>query len=427
MTARERQVLIVITMAAFECALIGVTYRLWLGTTEFPAVSLPGWTIDAASRQALSICLLGCCGATILTGIRQWRALRRAKTTASENNASTEGGPSFDGLSTAVRVTVGGAALFATLCAIANQHCLQAWHWLFMIVMTFAATLRPSKFFPSLMLVLAGVYLCSGLSRITLSTQPNATEMIVQAIMKFCLPANIAGDLQWIHRLAIVAACGEILAGVLLFSRRTQRMGLILACVMHLCLILALGPFGLKHHWGVILWNVCFLCLLPLVVVKPDMKQPVRFPIADAWPGICVLTFSLSGLLSISDNWPSWQLYSSRPETWELWLDSSTAEQLPVPLKKYVASGTLTGDWVVLKLDRWALDATGAPIYPEDRFLCAVIVEVLAQLKDPVFAVQIDEPEVLWWKRRTRELTSQEALDQERQRWLFPPSKPEHR
>ncbi len=425
MTARERQVLIVITITVFECALIAVTNRLWLGVADFPALPLIGLAVSTSVRRVLGFCLLGCCGATLVTGLRQWRRIRQQAGETPDCKVESEDSASTEGLSLPTRVTAGCAAVFAICSAVANQHCLQAWHWLFIIVMMLAVTLKPRMFLPSLTLVFASVYLCSGLSRVTLSTQPNATEMIVQAIMRFFLPANVAGDLRWIRFLATVATCGEILAGVLLFFGKTQRIGLAMAVLMHLSLILALGPFGLNHHWGVILWNACFLCLLPLALIRPNKRQQVRVAVSEIWPGLCVLTFSLSGLLGIADNWPSWQLYSSRPETWELWLDSSTAEQLPSHLKKYVASGTMIGDWVVLKLDRWALDATGAPIYPEDRFLCAVIFEILAQLKDPVFAVQIDEPEVMWWKRRTRELTSQEALDQERQRWLFPPSKPE--
>lgn len=413
MTERERHLLIVLAAASFECVLIAVTYRLWLGGSDFPAVPLIGWSFSNVTRRILGIGLIGSCGATVVMSCRKWMQLR-------QSTRATQGIQMLDtrseltgGLPLSVRLAASVTAVFALLCAVANQHCLQAWHWLFLIVMSFAAALNARAFLASIALVLASVYLCSGLSRITLSSQPNATEMIVQSLMKFILPAQVAGDLRWISIFSIAATCGEIFAGILLLSRRTQRSGLIMAVLMHLSLMLALGPLGLNHHWGVILWNTFFLCLMPLAFLRKPQASGMR--LTEAWPGLCLLAFSLSGLVGIADNWPSWQLYSSRPETWELWLETSAADQLPPTLKPYLSTGTITGDWAVLKLDRWSLAATGAPIYPEDRFLCAVIEDVIRPMKQPVFRVLIDEPELAWWKRRTRELNSVEGLEQERQ------------
>ena len=414
MTERERQVLIVLAAALFECVLIAVTYRLWLGGSDFPAVPLIGWSVSNAIRRILGIGLIGSCSATVIASCRQWMQLLQSTKANPVNQALDTASVVSDRLPLSVRLVASVTAVFGLLCALANQHCLQAWHWLFLIVMTFAATLTARQFHRSIALVLASVYLCSGLSRITLSSQPNATEMIVQALMKFILPAKFAGDLRWIAGLAIVATCGEILAGILLLLQRTQRIGLVMAILMHLSLMLALGPLGLNHHWGVILWNACFLCIMPLTFLRKPQPSGVR--LNETWPGLCLLVFSLSGLVGIADNWPSWQLYSSRPETWELWLETSAADQLPPTLKPYLATGTITGDWAVLKLDRWSLAATGAPIYPEDRFLCAVIKEVLRSMKEPVFRVLIDEPELAWWKRQSRELNSREAIENEGRR-----------
>lgn len=406
MTRNTRTMLIPTIIVVFECVLVAVTFRLWNGDAEFPAVPLIGGPFRDHLRFTFVQGLLVACAGFLLAAIREWRIGQRDAT--SEDSSCGR----FSGF---VRLSALGIVVTGSLCVIANQHCLQAWHWLLMVVMLMVAVAGKDSFIPSMTIVLGSVYVCSGLSRISLSEQPNATEMIVQSLLGFVLPQNMAGDLRWIRLAAMVATAGEILTGLFLCSAKTRKIGIVLAIGMHLALMLALGPLGLRHHWGVIVWNACFVCVLPLLW----MDAMPAFRLRGSWPGICVAVFSLSGLTGLADNWPSWQLYSSRPETWELWLSTETAAELPESLHPFLSNHPFDGEWRVFKLDRWSLSETGAPVYPEDRFQYAVIREVLSGTKSPRFRVLIDEPQVAWWKRTVREIDSEELLEAETRKWIL--------
>lgn len=406
MTRNKRTILISTIIVAFECVLVAVTFRLWTGDTDFPAIPLTGGPFSRHVRFAFGLGLLAACASFLVA------AYRELKTGQSEVASDETVCPYFPRF---VRLSALGIVVTGSLCVIANQHCLQAWHWLLMVVMLLVAGAGKDSFLPSMTIVLASVYVCSGLSRISLSEQPNATEMIVQSLLGFVLPQNIAGDLRWIQMAAMVATAGEILTGLFLCSAKTRKIGIVLAIGMHVALMLALGPLGLRHHWGVIVWNACFVCVLPLLW----MGAVPAFSLRCSWPGICVAVFSLSGLTGVADNWPSWQLYSSRPETWELWLSPETAAELPESLHPFLSNHPFDGEWQVFKLDRWSLSETGAPVYPEDRFQYGVIREVLSGTKSPRFRVLIDEPQVAWWKRTVREIDSEELLEAETRKWIL--------
>lgn len=207
---------------------------------------------------------------------------------------------------------------------------------------------------------------------------------------------------------------GEFMTGVLLLFPRTQWLGKSGAILLHSSLLLALGPFGLNHHAGVLLWNLCFLCLVPILfpqtsLLEKDASQRSRLQtlvIAATW------SFPLSGLIGIADNWPSWQLYSSRPETWILSVHEADRELLPTLVRPHVSDPAPLSEWCPVRLDRWSLQQTKSPMYPEDRFQGAVIKSLLEKSPKTIrFRVDISEPEFpFWWSRRQRQIDNRVEL-----------------
>lgn len=125
--------------------------------------------------------------------------------------------------------------------------------------------------------------------------------------------------------------------------------------------------------------------------------------------------FPLSGLIGIADNWPAWQIYSPRPESWILQMHERDVHFLAEDIEQHVTKPMPLDDWVVVKLDRWSLVETESPLYPEGRFQRELIQHVLSRLPDDVeFHVDISEPAPwFWWKRIHRTLSSRSALDAE--------------
>jgi hypothetical protein len=375
-------------LAAFEIILILFTYPLWLGASAFPSVPLLMEVPVIASRVA-SIGLLMSCTVVVVVPVQSRTRLLT--------------------YSAFVALVCGGLLVFA------NQHRLQSWHCLTML--SFAWLLMvPRNMLPGVMRqTVAAVYVCSALSRISMTPDEGISGIIVRQLLVFVGQPGWQMTPEVISRFSTLMTLGEFLVGLLLVFPATSRWGAIGSLVLHCSLLLALGPFGLNHHAGVLLWNMCFLCLIPILFLWPPQGQNeearssvfVRTLVAMIW------LFPLSGLLGFADNWPSWQLYSPRPENWILQVHVTDRGLMPTEVQSVIAEPTPLSEWCTIKLDRWSLEQTRSPMYPEDRFQREVIRILLAKCPDDLkFRIEISEPEFpFWWNRRNREITSREELN----------------
>lgn len=383
-------------LAGFEILLITVTWQLWWGHSSFPVIPL----INSLSlpividRIFVGIVLTAC---IFIAGSSWQRRCDRF-------------------------VRAAGLAAALILC-VSSQHRLQAWHWLFVLGLG-ASLFKPENGLQLLRSVLASVYVCSALSRMAPTAHQGMSAAIVDQLLwmigiKPELIAGMPGEFLC-HALNI----GEFAVGLLLLLSRTRRYGILSAMLLHGTLLLALGPLGLGHHTAVLIWNVCFLCLIPVVFSGPVKDSPST-QTGQRWSyraaTLFVWLFPLSGLFGIADNWPAWQLYSTRPESWTLRIHQTDADYLEESIRQHVARPAPLEDWVVVRLDRWSLAETESPLYPEDRFQCEVIRRVLASFPDDAeFRVDVSEPQRwLWWKRIQRTLKTRGELALELKRcWL---------
>ena len=310
------------------------------------------------------------------------------------------------------------AGLTATLMlCVSNQHRLQAWNWLFVLGLG-VSLFKSENGLQLLRSVLASIYVCSALSRLAPMAHQGMSAAIVAQMSEMIginseVIAGRTGELLC-HALNL----SELSVGLLLLWPKSRHYGILSAMLLHGTLLLALGPMGLGHHMAVLIWNICFLCLIPVVFSGPATASPSmqtghrrRYRMGT----LCVWLFPLSGLVGIADNWPAWQLYSTRPESWVLRIRESNRHDLGDDIQQHIAEPAPLDDWVVVRLDRWSLTETESPLYPEDRFQREVIRRVLAMLPDDAeFRVDISEPERwFWWRRIHRTLTARAELDAE--------------
>lgn len=393
-------------LACFQLLLMGCTWPLWLNSRHFPAVPL--WSLPPMPEQLPAI----------ISGLFSLACLLLIfRTTRSTSDVRS---------SSATAVWLPSLILFTgLLLGCFNQHCLQAWHVFFLWAVA-SCLIRNSRYqLKALRQLPACVYVCSGLSRLSMQPEAGPTGMILGQLTKF-LPVDLQpqeADFRW---LCHAAAWGELSVGLLLLTRGPARwIGIVAAMLLHVALLAALGPMGLNHSPAVLLWNVSFLLLLPLL-----FRESVQKPVAIASPASasqrgrgtvmwaawsCLLwCTSLGGLVGLTDNWSSWQLYSPRPEQWQLWIDRLYAGRVPYPFAAAVSGASVDG-LVAVRLDVASLRQTGSPLYPEDRFQLALIRRILAGLPRHVrFRVRIDEPEGWrWWRRRVREVVDHESLTRE--------------
>ncbi len=376
--------------------LILATWPLWWSGSAFPVIPLvTGVAFPLIVDRLFVAALLSCCAMTVAgIGNRRWQL--------------------------AIRIT----ALVATVALVLiNQHRLQAWHWLFMLGLG-ASFFRPANGLHLLRAILASVYVCSALSRISATAHQGMSAAIVDQLLRLTGINAMAVDEGKLNILCHGFNAAELIVGLLLINPKTRRFGILSAVALHGTLLIALGPFGLRHHSAVLLWNLCFICLIPVVFAGPVAGMESGGS-GERWvyqaSKLFVWLFPLSGLIGIADNWPSWQLYSTRPEAWILRINNDDRRFLPKSLQPHVSDAAPLEPWVIVRLDRWSLAETESPLYPENRFQHDVICHVIDGLPDDAeFRIEISEPfPWRWWRRRHRTIESRGALDAERERFVF--------
>ncbi len=400
------------------------TWPLWWGQSSFPAIPLINSLVLPVIVDRIVVCVL--LAACVLI-------------------AGSQGKQRWDR-----NVRIAGLAAALILC-ISNQHRLQAWHWLFLLGLG-TSLFKPEQGLQLLRSILASVYVCSALSRIGPTAHQGMSAAIVDQLLRVFHFSSEASDGSSGEVLCHALNFSELSIGVMLILPMLRRYGILSAMLLHASLLLALGPLGLGHHRAVLIWNVCFLCLIPLVFpgtvadlpstqtgsrrakdwrtnkcrlvvdaasIRTDAGSVGHDSYFCAGPNgaalIFVWLFPLSGLIGIADNWPAWQLYSTRPETWTLQIHEADVQYLDQDIQPYVSKPAPLDDWVVVKLDRWSLAETGSPVYPEDRFQKDLIRRVLSTFPaEAEFRIDISEPERwFWWRRIHRTVETFAELNAE--------------
>ena len=402
--------------AVFQIILVAATWPLWFGTQQFPSVP-----VFAALRGVPAMIDRGLGGVFVVAV--------SALVVQSLGQASKR-----------TRVAIALAMFADLLLCCLNQHRLQPWNVLFLLIALSYLVVETGHRTVVVRVAVAMIYLCAALSRVGPQIDDGVSRQIPETVLS-------AIGLDRLNRFPalIFAACSamsivEFTAGALLLTRCFRIVGIALAMVIHATLLLTLSPLGLNHNAGVLVWNAFFLVLLPMLTRSghsnvggganraqaneepvqaesrgssrdaPSPQMSVRAKLLTT----AVVVFPLSGLVGIADNWPSWQLYSPRPEVLAVYVRRDAIDELPQFVRPFVGEPAPLDDWHPVRIDRWSLAATGAPIYPEDRFQLAVAEWLSHRLNIPAtIKAVLDAPQQpMWWRRRTTTLNNADEIRQ---------------
>lgn len=253
----------------------------------------------------------------------------------------------------------------------------QAWAYHLLLLGPVVAA-RPSRAALGMArLLAAGVYLYSALWKLDATFTQTLGRQVAGVIgldHSTGLSDLVAATLPW----------AELLVAALLLAPRAQRLGVGLSVTQHLLTVVALGPLGLGHHAGVLVWNIVFACHVvvlfwrPLPAVAPSGGWLARGLIGGA------LLAPVGYPLGWWDAWPSWALYAPggpradaylHPAVWSRWPDA-----IPLALEPHSEERGSGVPWRRIDLEAWVLDATWAPLYPSPRVGTALAGALNARL-----------------------------------------------
>lgn len=354
------------TVALFGIALVAATWPLWTPQHVFPQVPLlaglqhlPDWF----QWGLLAGMLLGLAGTFISAG--------------------------QSGLGTVSLLMFAGATAGLML---ADQHRLQPWAYQFVLVAIVLAVSEPRAAVGWLRLLIVSFYFHSAITKLDYSFAHTLGQQFLMVLVR---PLGLAPE-NWSEATRVLAALafptGELIVALTLCLARTRSLGLVAAIFLHVLLLVILGPWGLNHKPGVLLWNLYFI-VQDLILFGPwPRTSSSSFSASDTSHGPARAPLAVRGMLLAAmvlpvleptgwfDMWPSWGLYASSAERVQLLVHRVDVARLPEALGPYVEPLSDADEpWLALRLDRWSLAALGAPLYPQNRFQLGVCEAVLGR------------------------------------------------
>lgn len=427
--------------------LIACTWRLWFAVSDFPAV--PFFSFLTPVSRTLDRLLSGVLVVALFVDAFL-AASRVARGRVSVRSVRIEQGCD----STLVAMAVALILL--------NQHCLQPWMYHFLIV-TPLLWPRPENSTRSndeggnaesneadsdetfsrnaVLWLTASIYVWSAWSKLDASFLQTHGPRFVGAICDAVgFSTQFWTDRTW-QIAALTLPISELIIGVTLLFHTTRSFALCGSLLMHLVLILAVGPWGLNHNAGVLVWNGFFIVqnvvlLLPVRQTSPIVGLPggksttetsttsqARRPATVFILAVAVLFPALRSV-DCCDTWSAWAVYASSPARVLVQVREDSVDQLPESLMPYVEARRINDGWSWLRIDLWSLAATGAPIYPQDRFQLGVarFVTREADLRGGIRIIHQEESDRWTGNSERSEKIGEAAIEERAKRFLLNPA-----
>jgi len=363
--------------AAFLLVLVVVTYPLWFTALDLrPSLTVPLLPVIRFLPGYLTILP----SITLVTGLI-------IAVLARQNN----------------RVQLGWVLVAASLLMtfLVDQHRLQPWAYQSFFYALIFSSMDSVTCRKWIMPLAASVYVYSAAGKFDFQFQHTVGQDLIAVLTGFMggLPADI--DRATVTRLALFFPTVELLAGLGLYLRKTRRLSVIVLTLMHVSLLVLLGPWGLDHSRGVLLWNLMLITQAYFVFwsrYETDLPAgSADAPVADRtvtagqrcyesrfFSGgvkFMVVLAILCPLLERSgywDHWTSWSLYSPHTSRAEIELHRSVMGDLDPRIVEFLEEDEDRDGWHRLSLESWSLGRRFVPIYPQARYQLAIANQLCA-------------------------------------------------
>ncbi|TWT38453.1 hypothetical protein [Blastopirellula retiformator] len=366
-------------LAVVGLLLIGTSYKLWLPQTDYPQV--PALSVLVGAPAAIDFVL----AVGIFGSLLAWLVAPKR----------------------IAPLAAWSAACCLTASCLLDQHRFQPWAYQVIFAAVIIATCEAKLAVRLLRWIVISIYVYSALSKLNTPFMLDEGQTFLNVLLGWVGAKEAFGETTR-QALTLLFPLGELTVGVLLAIPRTRKAGVILAAVMHASLLLVVGPLGLNHWPGVLLWNLCFLAQAPLLFWPIAMKEEdeTAEPPPAKWRAIGIGMASLVLLLPLlepagyCDAWPGWALYASHVSRADLYIDGAAAEALPEKLRPFL----IETEWGAYRLDasQWSLHALNVPIYPDDRFQTGVAIAVAQRYGVALFSqLSVQDPADRWRGERT--------------------------
>ncbi|MFT4663658.1 MAG: hypothetical protein ACI9XB_000598 [Gammaproteobacteria bacterium] len=283
---------------------------------------------------------------------------------------------------------------------------LQVWmyQWFCMLTVLYFST-KESTWKSCLQFMLMALYFWSGFNKLSIPYLEHSFPYLMDA---FSITKPI-GDMK---AMAIISALIEMGIGIGLFFQKSRNIALWIAILMHLLILLILGPFGANVNEVVWPWNIAmiFIVLLlfhsaPFSGLSHLWKRSFLIKIIMIFWGL----MPLGNVFNIWDEQLSFKMYSgTNPEG--MLIDRSISKDcFPDSLKVYYTRNGFEEAELIL-IDDWALKELKAPPYVSERTLKQIAKKWCSCLAEPEKGT-LEIMRVWRWSGKERENLRVDCVD----------------
>ena len=250
--------------------------------------------------------------------------------------------------------------------------------------------------FISLQILVALIYIFSGIQKMNSSFVPHIFEWLADSFETILSKRQLSMVTKFGYSLPYF----EIIIGVGLLIKPLRYIIIPMVILMHLFILIMLGPTGNDVATVNLPWNIMMIMLVLLLFAKVEQER--FFDISFLFKGVIfyivitlMLIFPMFSLKNQFDSYLSSAQYSSNLNDCQLILSNKAYKQLPYYIRRYVVTGD---NHNVLYIKKWALDELNVPCVPEYRIFKNVqhyIIEI-TQTDSKQVTFNFIEREKLW-------------------------------
>ncbi|ASU33288.1 DoxX family membrane protein [Mucilaginibacter xinganensis] len=265
----------------------------------------------------------------------------------------------------------------ALLCLLATEifSCLldqnrwQPWEYqcLFIVFIFISNNKRPALIMSCFVFVLASTYIYSGLHKLNYDfLQITWRQMILHSFFK--VPFYVSAH-RLIYFSGYLLGLAELLAGVGLLFHKTKKAASAALILMHLFILILIGPGGLNYNAVVWPWNIAMIFYLYFLFFKNIEGKAIFTGVFHGWNKLIFIFWGMLPALSFAGAWDSYLssgLYSGKsPKMIISVRDTSKC----LPLQPFCKTGgaKLSYGQATINLKDWSITETNVVAYPEVR------------------------------------------------------------
>lgn len=257
--------------------------------------------------------------------------------------------------------------LFAASCSLDYLR-IQPWsYYYFFMILCLAVYYdrdNPERALTLLRFIMASIYIWSGIQKMNYSflfvTYPDLIEPITDHLPEFLS--------SMVLKLGILGPVTELYGGLALFWSKTRRSAVLILTLVHLFILLMLGPFGKAVNIVIWPWNISFIILLWLLFTdrNKDFSFSIIFEnLRKPFPATVIILFGILPAFSFSGWWPMYlssALYSGNKVKSEIFLPNEMSDSFSELVKLSINESQNS-----LVLNNWTQAELNVAMYPDAK------------------------------------------------------------